>query len=294
MLQTSLPRTQLALLPTPLMALPRLSEQLGIELWVKRDDQTGLAFGGNKTRKLEFLAGAALAEGADLLITIGAPQSNHCRQTAAAAARLGMDCTLILMGDPRPADTGNLLLDRLMGAELIWTGSTFPAKLVHDSFQAALSAGRHPYEIPYGGSNPTGITAYVAAMYELAEQDLGFDVMVLASSSGGTQAGLVLGGAQVGYIGRILGISVDRTADELCATVADLATQTAQSLSLPTRFEAVDIEVDDAFLGGGYAVVGDLERHAVARFAQLEGLLLDPVYTGRAAGGCCAWSSRAR
>jgi len=281
-----LPRIKLAYLPTPLESLPRLSAELGgPEIWIKRDDQTGLAFGGNKTRKLEYLVAEAQEQGADLLITTGAPQSNHCRQTAAAAARLGMECHLALMGDPPPAVTGNILLDQLVGAEIHWTHGADPGPLLDATFERARQDGRHPYQIPYGGSSPTGIAGYVGAMHELSQQSQSFDVIVLASSSGGTQAGLMVGARQIGFEGRIMGISVDRPAEELGATVADLATQTADRLSLGTTFGADDVEIDDRFLGGGYAVVGDLERQAIRRFARLEGILLDPVYTGRAAGG---------
>jgi D-cysteine desulfhydrase family pyridoxal phosphate-dependent enzyme len=286
MAHKSLPRIDLAHLPTPLDPLPRLTADLkGPELWVKRDDQTGLAFGGNKTRKLEFLTAEARDEGADLLITTGAPQSNHCRQTAAAAARLGMACQLVLTGSPPPSITGNILLDSLVGAEIVWAEGKDRDSVLDATFQRARQAGHLPFLIPYGGSSPTGIAGYVAAMQELSRQDLEFDMIVLASSSGGTQAGLLVGGREVGFKGRILGISVDRQADELQTTVSDLANQTADRLGLGFKFEARDVDVDDRFLGGGYAVVGELERQAVRRFAQLEGILLDPVYTGRAAGG---------
>ncbi len=280
-----LPRVLLAHLPTPLDPLPRLGDALGVDLWIKRDDQTGLAFGGNKTRKLEFLVAGAQAHKADLLITTGAPQSNHCRQTAAAAAKMGMDCWLVLMGNPPAATTGNILLDQLLGTKLIWAQEDARDVALEAAFDRARDEGHQPYLIPYGGSSPTGIAGYIHAMHELSRQRLDFDAMVLASSSGGTQAGLMVGARQVGFGGRILGISVDPTAEALRATVADLATQTSQMLSLGWSFEPDEVEVNDQFLGGGYAVVSELEQRAIQRFARQEGVLLDPVYTGRAAGG---------
>jgi D-cysteine desulfhydrase family pyridoxal phosphate-dependent enzyme len=280
-----LPRVPLAHLPTPLDRLPRLGDALGVDLWIKRDDQTGLAFGGNKTRKLEYLLAGAQAHKADLLITTGAPQSNHCRQTAAAAAKAGMDCWLVLMGTPPNETAGNILLDRLLGANLIWTKDDPRDVALEAAFEKARQAGHQPYLIPYGGSSPTGIAGYVSAMQELSQQKLEFDVIILASSSGGTQAGLLVGARQVGFEGKILGISVDPPAETLRATVADLATQTSHMLSLGWSFEPDEVEVEDRFLGGGYAVVSELEREAIQSFARQEGILLDPVYTGRAAGG---------
>jgi len=285
-----LARVSIAHLPTPLEPLPRLTAQLGgPELWIKRDDQTGLATGGNKTRKLEFLVAEALAQEADMLITCGAAQSNHARQTAAAAARFGLACVLVLRGEEPPQAQGNLLLDRLLGAEIVWAGERPLAQALARVARELEAQGRRPYVVPYGGSNPVGASGYVAAMEELvaqcAEQDLHFDHIVLASSSGGTQAGLVAGARALGYGGRILGISVDPSADELRRGLADLATATASHLGLAHTFAPEDFAVDDGYLGGGYGVVGDLERGAVRALACAEGILLDPVYTGRAFGG---------
>ncbi len=197
----NLPRISLAHLPTPIEELPRLSRELGgLRLWVKRDDQTGLATGGNKTRKLEFLIADALAQGADVVITAGAAQSNHCRQTAAAAARLGLACALVLGGEPPHTLGGNLLLDHLLGAQVYWTGPQRRGERLEET-----AAGRRPYLIPYGGSNAVGATGYVAAMQELNEQlaaeKLAVDRIIVASSSGGTQAGLVVGARVVGFGG---------------------------------------------------------------------------------------------
>ena len=283
-----LPRFQLAELPTPVQSLPRLSALLGLELLIKRDDQTGLALGGNKTRKLELLLAEALAARADTLITGGAPQSNHCRQTAAATARAGLRCVLVLSGAPRPETTGNLLLDRLLGAELRWAGDGSRDAAMDEAFAFEQAAGRTPYLIPYGGSSPLGAAAYALALRELLDQRQDVERIVFASSSGGTQAGLLAGARLFGFAGALHAISVDRPAHELAALVADLAGRTARCLGAELRVAPAEVRVDDRFLGGGYAVMGPAEREAIRLFARSEGILLDPVYTGRAAAGLLA------
>jgi len=290
MLTDHLPRLSMAHLPTPLVPLPRLTAQLdGPELWVKRDDQTGLATGGNKTRKLEFLVAEALAQGADTLVTCGAGQSNHARQTAAAAAKCGLACTLLLRGEEPPQATGNLLLDRLLGAEVVWSGAASPLEKMDEIVEELRARGRRPYAIPYGGSNPLGASGYVAAMEELLDQcaagGLAFDAIVFASSSGGTQAGMAVGARARGYASRLVGISVDLPAAPLQRALAELSTATAEHLGLRLSFAPEEFHVEDGYLGGGYGVVGELEREAIRTLARAEGLLLDPVYTGRAFGG---------
>ena len=285
-----LPRVRIGHLPTPLERLTRLTADLGgPELWIKRDDQTGLATGGNKTRKLEFLVADALSRGADTLITAGAAQSNHARQTAAAAARFGLSCTLVLRGTAPDRTQGNLLLDRLLGADVVWSGDQPVPDCMAQAADDVQLAGGSPYVIPYGGSNPVGASGYVAAMSELlgqcTDQDLAFDCMIVASSSGGTQAGLVVGGRALGYEGCILGISVDPSAETLQQTVASLASSTAEHLGLALNIAPQEVAVNDGYRGGGYGKVGDLERSAIRTLASTEGLLLDPVYTGRAFGG---------
>jgi L-cysteate sulfo-lyase len=283
-------RVSLAHLPTPIDRLDRLSKHLGgPELLIKRDDQTGLALGGNKTRKLEFLVADALANGRDHLITTGAPQSNHCRQTAAAAARLGLGCSLVLRGQPPAVANSNLLLDRLVGAHLYWSRDR-PVTEVMGEVAAELQAmGRKPYTIPLGGSNVMGATGYVLAMQELTDQlaasRLKVDHIVLASSSGGTQAGVVLGARIYDFRGSVLGISIDRPADDLKTQVSALATATATHLGLGTMAVGQSVVVNDDYLGEGYGIMGDLEIEAIRLLGQLEGILLDPVYTGRAMGG---------
>ena len=281
-----LPRVKLAHLPTPIHPLRRLSTELGgPQLWVKRDDMTGLAFGGNKVRKLEFLLAEAQAQNARTLITRGAIQSNHCRQTAAAAACQGLDCILVLTGNPPQTTTGNTLLDQLLGAQIVWTEDRDPEITLQEICEQADSDGRQPYLIPYGGSNPVGASAYSAAMAELMEQNTPIDRIVFATSSGGTQAGMIVGASRYGYTGKITGISVDPVATIIKPRIAALATETGSLLNHPLEITADQVEVNDSYLGGGYGVVSDLERKAIRLFAQQEGLLLDPVYTGRAAGG---------
>ncbi|MFW6135244.1 MAG: D-cysteine desulfhydrase family protein [Chloroflexota bacterium] len=290
MLTDHLPRVTIAHLPTPIEPLPRLTDHLqGPELWVKRDDQTGLATGGNKTRKLEFLVADALRRGADTLITCGAAQSNHARQTAAAAAKFGLHRVLVLRGDPPAAVDGNLLLDHLLGADLVWAGDQPLDETMDQVADRLQRQGLRPYIVPYGGSNPVGAAAYVAAMEEFLAQcedrDIVFHQIVLPSSSGGTQAGLSLGARALNYQGHILGVSVDPHADALRQALARLAAATADHLGLEIAPQPADFDVNDDYLGQGYGVVSDLEREAITTLARVEGLLLDPVYTGRASGG---------
>ncbi len=283
-------RTTLAYLPTPVERMERLTRYLGgPDLYIKRDDQTGLATGGNKTRKLEFLVADALAQGCDYLITTGAAQSNHCRQTAAAAARYGMGCSLILRGYPPDTITGNILLDNLLGAHIYWQRNRPAKELFADVNHELRAMGHKPYVIPLGGSNVMGATGYVLAMEELMAQlvneKIFVDFIVFASSSGGTQAGLVVGAEVTSYRGKILGISVDHPADDLKTQVAALATATATHLGLGMLPTVGRIEVNDDYLGEGYACVSETEREAIRVLGQQEGILLDPVYTGRAMGG---------
>ncbi len=282
-----IPRHRFALLPTAVESLPRLSEELGdVRILVKRDDLTGLAFGGNKTRKLEFLLGEALAQGAQTLITAGALQSNHCRQTAAAAARFGFECILILVGEPPRVSTSNLLLDHLLGARIVWVAQRDERdRILQATFDQAAAQGKKPYLVPYGGSNPVGALGYAYAMQELVAQKVQAEWVVFASSSGGTQAGLVLGTRLFGYKGQVLGISVDEPKKVLQERVARLASESAALFGRSEKFHPEEILVNTEYCAAGYGVLTDAEREAVRMFARTEGLLLDPVYTGRAAAG---------
>jgi L-cysteate sulfo-lyase len=290
------PRLHFAHLPTPLEPMERLTKHLGgARLWIKRDDCTGLSTGGNKTRKLEFLMGDAVAQGADTIITQGAIQSNHARQTAAAAARLGLECHLLLedrTGNNSPAYTqnGNVLLDRLHGAHL----SRRPADADMNAEMETLAAdlrgkGRKPYVIPGGGSNPVGALGYANTALELVAQanamGLTVDHVVHATGSAGTQAGFVTGLVAINSGIPTLGISVRAPKAKQEQTVFDLAQRTAAHLGIPGIVKREHIVVISDYVGPGYGLPTDGMREAVKLVARLEGILLDPVYTGKGMDG---------
>lgn len=283
----NIPRVHFAHLPTRIEELPRLTEHLkGPRLLVKRDDQTGLAFGGNKTRKLEFLIAEALEQGAKTLITGGALQSNHCRQTAAAATRFGLDCVLVLNGEMPDQPSANLLLDQLFGAELVTIKDrALRDRTLQETYDRAVADGRKPYLVTYGGSSPTGALGYAFAMKEFMEQNVPVDWIVFGTSSGGTHAGLVLGQRLFGYTGKVLGISIDEPEDWLKNRVSGLASDASEKMGERIEFRLEDILANEDYCKAGYGVLTDAEREAVKLFAKYEGLLLDPVYTGRAAAG---------
>lgn len=283
----SVSRLHFAHLDTPIEPMPRLSALLGgPRLFVKRDDQTGLAFGGNKTRKLEFLGGDAQALGAETLITGGAMQSNHCRQTAALGAKLGMRCILVLSGTPDERPSANLALNLLFGAEIVWVEKREERDAVLQStFETAKASGQKPYLVPYGGSSPVGALGYAFAMEEFQRQQCPADWIVFGTSSGGTQAGLVLGQRLFGYKGKVLGISIDEPEAALKRNVSQLATEAAALLGESITFGEDDVLVNDTYCHAGYGVLTEGEKESVRLFARQEGLLLDPVYTGRAAAG---------
>ena len=283
-------RLKFAHLPTPIEELPRLSELLdGPRLLVKRDDQTGLAFGGNKTRKLEFLVAEAQAQGAKMLISAGAIQSNHCRQTAAAAARFGFECTLVLTGDMPAQPSANLLLDELFGVEIVNVANRADRdRILQETFDKAEQAGKKPYLVPYGGSSPVGSLGYAYAVEELVKQGVAADWIVFGTSSGGTHAGLTLGKQVFGYKGKILGISIDESEEWLKTHVSALASAASDLLGERIEFGTDDVVATDVYCQAGYGVLTEAEREAMRLFAKYEGLLLDPVYTGRAAAGMIA------
>ena len=282
----SIPRVKLAHLPTRIEYLPRVTAALGgPQIYCKRDDQTGLGFGGNKTRKLEFLLAEAEANNARTLVSMGAIQSNHCRQVAAIAARFGYGCILVLSGSEPRVATGNLFLDQLFGAEIVWAARENRQQVLEETFRQAQQAGRKPYMIPYGGSSATGMMGYVEAMNELASEAVQFDWIVTASSSGGTQAGMMLGALTTGYPGKILGICIEGSAEELAQTVTSLVREGAELIGENIEISSDILLVNDHYTGGGYGVMDKPEIEAIKLFASHEGLLLDPVYTGRAAAG---------
>ena len=272
--------------------MPALSRELGgPTLLIKRDDQTGLALGGNKSRKLEFLVGDALAKGCDTLVTMGAAQSNHCRQTAAAAAKAGLQCELILNGTKPEIRNGNLLLNELFGANEHWIERSLRAAKLRELADQLRVRGRKPYLIPVGGSNGVGATGYVVAMLELMAQlsasKQPVDHIAFGSSSGGTQAGMVVGARVAGFTGRLHGLSIDKDDpehEEYEIEVAQIANACAGYIGSDVRLTKDDVKVVYGYMGQGYAVVGDLEREAIRLMARCEGILLDPVYAGRAFG----------
>src|SRR5215831_1170450 len=273
-----IPRISLAHLPTPIEELPRLSGILGgPRLFVKRDDQTGVAFGGNKTRKLEFLIAEAQQQGARMLISTGAIQSNHCRQTAAAAARHGFECTLLLTGEMPDRLSANILLDQLFGAKIVNVADRRNRdRVLQEIFDQARAAGKKPYLVPYGGSSPTGALGYAFAMQEVLQQGFHADWIVFATSSGGTHAGLVLGQRVFGFEGKILGISIDESAEWLKEHVSVLASSASEMLVPRIEFDPADVLANDNYCRAGYGVLTDAELGAINLFARNEGLLLDP------------------
>ncbi len=296
----TLPRVRLAHLPTPLEPLERLSAALaepgaGPEIWIKRDDCTGLATGGNKARKLEFLMGEALARGAEAVATQGAVQSNHARQTAAAAARLGLECHVLLENRTGFADTdynenGNVLLDRLCGAVVHRCERRDDMDAALDELVASLPGGAgRVYAIPGGGSNAVGAAGYANAAAELVGQaetaGLGIDAIVLASGSAGTHSGMLAGLLGAGSTIPVYGISVRAETAAQQAKVLDLAQAAAAHIGLGGQIDPAGIRVDDRFVGAGYGIPADSTLEAVRTMAELEGILLDPVYTGKTFAG---------
>jgi D-cysteine desulfhydrase family pyridoxal phosphate-dependent enzyme len=282
-----LPRFRLAHLPTPLHELPNLSRHLGgPRIFMKRDDCTGLATGGNKTRKLEFLVGDALARGARTLITEGGMQSNHCRQTAAAAAAAGLRCVLVMQRGQRTEVTGNLLLDQLLGARVVLVDSP-PERRPMMAEVAGSCEG--PYVMPTGGSNAIGALGYIDALHELTGQanamGLGVDALVFCSGSGGTHGGLVAGARLLGCRARIIGVSDGEPRRELTELVLRVATDATRALGAPAAFAEADVDVRDEYAREGYGVPNAAMVAAVRLVARLEGILLDPVYTGKAMAG---------
>jgi D-cysteine desulfhydrase len=288
-----LPKITLAQLPTPLHGLNNLAKRLNYtgKIYIKRDDLTGLAVNGNKSRKLEYLIAEALKRDADTVITAGGLQSNHCIQTVAAAKKLNLDCHIVLSGTEPKDKNGNLFLDILCGATMHYVDRKDRDSRMHELAEELRKLGKHPYVIPVGGSNALGTIGYTMAMPELVRQcelmNIQCDRIVVASSSGGTLAGMVLGAKISGFKGKITGISIDRTEtgpNAFPPELAELANKAAELLELDIRLCAADFELEYDYLGEGYAIVGDNERNAIRVLAQSEGLFVGPVYTGRALG----------
>ncbi|MEJ5297620.1 MAG: D-cysteine desulfhydrase family protein [Armatimonadota bacterium] len=285
-----LPRMTLAHIPTPLEEAPRLAGHLGLNrLLIKRDDQTGLALGGNKARKLEYLMAEAIQAGSDIVLTDGGPQSNHARMTAAAARKLGLDVALVLGGPDFQEFQGNLLLDILMGAPIRFLKDQDVPEMEAEMARLAEELrhqGRRPYIVPIGGSTPIGACGYVRGMRELAGQ-LGDEKVqiILPVGSCGTLAGCVLGARLFLPGSTVIGISVSRKSAPLRARTAEIASECAELLGVPERFSPDDIVAYDQYYGPAYGVPTPEGRDAIITSARLEGLLLDPVYTGKAMAG---------
>ena len=290
------PRIFLAHLPTPLERLDRLSKELGgPEIWIKRDDCTGLSTGGNKTRKLEFLMAEALAQGADSVITQGATQSNHARQTAAFAAKLGLPCHVLLedrtgSNDANYNTNGNVLLDHLHGATTSRrAGGVDMAAEMELLAERLRGDGRKPYIIPGGGSIPTGALGYVNCAFELVSQandrGLVIDHIVTATGSAGTQAGLITGLKALNAGIPLLGIGVRAPKEKQEESVFNLACRTAEKLGCPSVVAREDVVANTSYVGAGYGIPRADTLEAIQMFAQLEGILLDPVYSGKGAAG---------
>jgi D-cysteine desulfhydrase len=283
-------RLDFAQLPTPITPLGRTSEAWGgPAIWVKRDDDTGGLVTGNKIRKLQYVVHEALELGADTLVTCGGLQSNHCRATAAVASRVGLDCVLCLRGTPPDRPDGNYLLDRVLGAETRFvTPEEYKA---HDDVMDGVaeelrSAGRRPYVIAEGASMATGTWGYIEACREIAEaeQTLGitFDAIVHAVGSGGTSAGLEIGARLFGLSAKIWGINVCDDAAYFRDLIHRIASEAIDRFDLPVSFAREEIGIIDGYVGRGYALSSTEELQALVEVARSEGLVLDPVYSGKA------------
>lgn len=290
------PYISLAHLPTPIQHLPRLSRFLGgPEIFIKRDDCTGLGFGGNKARKLEFLLGDALSQGATTIVTMGTVQSNHLPLTAAAACKIGFKCELILehrvaIDDIDYLESGNVLVNRLFGANTQLVSGGEDAMSVMTSTAAQVrSRGEKPYVIPRGGSNAVGSLGYVKCASEIVQQSdqagLSFDSIVHSTASAGTQAGLLVGLRAMQRDTRVIGISANSYEAVQSQKVFALACETAELLGISGIVAREDVLTNSDYIGDGYGKVSDDMQLAVAHVAKLEGILLDPVYSGKCVAG---------
>jgi 1-aminocyclopropane-1-carboxylate deaminase/D-cysteine desulfhydrase-like pyridoxal-dependent ACC family enzyme len=288
----ALPSLPLAAYVTPVEELSRLREALGggPRLLVKRDDAIPFAFGGNKVRKMRLVGADALAAGADTLITAGGVQSNHARVTAATAATLGMHCILVLNGDAPARPSANALLDRLLGAEIVYVATRAERAPAMESIAGDLRrAGRRPYVIPIGASTPLGAAAFVQAIDELHVQGAAPHAILHATSSGGTQAGLIAGCARVGWTTRVIGVSADESSAALAGDIRGILSGLGPLVGVEQgRLQDAAIEVDDRFTGEGYGIPTRESTEALEMAARTEALFLDPTYTAKAMAGLIA------
>ena len=283
-------RFSLGFFPTPLTELKNLSKiYSSCNLFIKRDDHTGLASGGNKTRKLEYLIQEAIEQGCDTVITAGAQQSNHCRQTAAACAIANLKCHLVLGGEKPEIYNGNILLSELLGAKIHFTGENRKGEDIEQIYSSLKLQGANPYIIPYGGSNITGALGYVNAVKELQEQltnrNLKLDYIFFASSSGGMQAGLTLGKMLYDLEAELIPINIDKNetaGQKLEEVIFGIVNQGKEMFQINKAFDYIDIKLIKDYDKAGYGVVSSNEIEAMNLLAKTEGILLDPVYTARA------------
>jgi 1-aminocyclopropane-1-carboxylate deaminase/D-cysteine desulfhydrase-like pyridoxal-dependent ACC family enzyme len=283
-----LPQAPLLSTPSPVEELARLRAAIGAtpRLLVKRDDAIPFGFGGNKIRKLAFMVGEARASGADTLITCGGVQSNHARATASAAAKLGMRCVIVANGTAPVRLSGNALLDQLLGASVQYVNTREERSPTMAAIAASeRAAGRRPFIIPLGASTPLGAVGFALAVAELSDQIDAPDFIVHASSSGGTQAGLVAGCAGLGWRTRVIGISADEPAASLRDTVSNIIEGMVQMLPELGETARGPIDVDDGFIGDGYGIPSDASREAQSLAARGEALFLDHWYTAKAMAG---------
>ncbi|MFD1615499.1 D-cysteine desulfhydrase family protein [Gelatiniphilus marinus] len=281
---------ELGFFPTPLEPMTNLSKAYpNYNLFIKRDDNSGLASGGNKVRKLQFFIYDALSKGCDTIITAGAQQSNHCRQTVAACAKAGLECHLLLGGDKPKNYNGNLLLSHLLGAKIHFTGNNRKGEDALKLKQDLQTKKRKVYTIPYGGSNLLGALGFVDAVKELKKQliemDLKIDYIFFASGSGGTQAGLRLGVDLCNLDIKLMPISIDKTGigdKTLAEAVLELLQQGKTDLHIQKKYTLQDAKLINDYNNAGYGVITQNEKKAINQLAQKEGILLDPVYSGRA------------
>lgn len=290
-----------AFLPTPIHKLENLTKKLGgATIYIKRDDMTGLALGGNKTRKLEYLIKDALINNHDTVITIGNPQSNHARQTAAACRLYNLECYLILVGKENERKEGNVLLDVMLGANIVYYDNDEIAyEKIDELMEKLKSSGKNPYFIPGGGSNTTGMCGYINAFKEIQNDELNlgvnFDYIVFASSSLGTQSGLIVGNklftGNMNKSKKIYGISVCKHfLSSKCKLsdkerIVDLIKQFETRFNIDLKLTDEDVIYDERFNEAGYAIMSEEDKRALDLFAKCEAIILDPVYSGRAAAG---------
>ncbi|MFP4456531.1 MAG: 1-aminocyclopropane-1-carboxylate deaminase/D-cysteine desulfhydrase [Clostridia bacterium] len=284
-----IPKVKLAFLPTPLQKVERLGKKIGVkELYIKRDDQTGLALGGNKARKLEYLMADALNMKADVVFTLGGPQSNHCRQTAAAARVCGLDSVLIFSGEEIEEVQGNMVLDRLLNSKWYFAGEKERKEKLQEVVEEYQKKGKNPYYIPLGGSNALGAMGYVEGGLETAKQckaqGIDPDYIFIATGSGGTQAGLMMGIHMGGLKAKVIGISVSGSSDEITEKVNNLLVEMGAKLDVDIK-GLPNVLVYDEFVGEGYGRPTELSKKALKMCAVEEGIIIDPVYTAKGLSG---------